>query len=341
MPIGITDLLQGRQYGRYGLMRGLTFALSLTLFGLLLAVPNSCVMAEEQRSEGFHQWQILEVGTGRSVAFEDFVAKLATEEVIYLGEEHRNRFHIEAAIKILRALLERDQKPVLAMEMFAWDGQVGLDRYLSDRDMGRDAFLQESRWEQNWGGPFDDYEPLLALARDRRTVVLALNPPRPLVRQVATAGLSKAMIDPEMRRLGIQGEQFPEDPEYREKMLDQLRRCHAGLSAEAYDRMYEASVFRDEMMAKVIANSVRLSRAFAVKGGPFVSYTGGGHIQYRLPIPNRVLRRRGGAVRQVTIYLAAFQPGSEGEVQELLRESIADYVWLTPLSAHGAPRRCR
>jgi hypothetical protein len=100
-------------------------------------------------------------------------------------------------------------------------------------------------------------------------------------------------------------------------------------------------VFRDEMMAKVIADSVRRPQPIAGREGPFVSYTGGGHIQYRLPIPNRVLRRRSGVVRQVTIYLAAFQPGSEGEVQELLKESIADYLWLTPLSAHGAPRRCR
>lgn len=322
-------------------MRWLTVTLPVTLFALLLALLGGPTRADEPASLGFHQGQILEVGTGRPVAFEDLIARLATHEVIYLGEEHRNRSHIDAAIKVLRALLERDRQPVLALEMFAWDGQAGLDRYLSDRDTAREAFLRESRWEQNWGGPFEDYEPLIAFARDRRTVVLALNPPRSLVRQVASAGLSKSMADPEMRQLGIQDEQFPEDPEYRDKILSQLRLCHAGLSEEAYERMYEASVFRDEMMARMIAKSLRPARTLAVKEGPFVSYTGGGHIQYRVPIPNRVSRRRGGDVRQVTIYMTAYDSSRDQQIQELIRQPIADYLWLTPVSAHGAPRRCR
>jgi hypothetical protein len=74
--------------------------------------------------------------------------------------------------------------------------------------------------------------------------------------------------------------------------------------------------------------------------GPVVSYTGGGHIQYRLPVPNRV-QRRAGSIKQTTIYMTAFDPTRTEEIRELLRDAIADYVWLTPLSAHGAPRRCR
>ncbi|MEK6526781.1 MAG: hypothetical protein AABZ22_07905, partial [Nitrospirota bacterium] len=75
--------------------------------------------------------------------------------------------------------------------------------------------------------------------------------------------------------------------------------------------------------------------------GPIVSYTGGGHVQYQLPVPNRVLRRRTVPVRQTTIYMTAYEPGRVDEVRELIRDAIADYVWLTPLGAHGSPRRCR
>jgi hypothetical protein len=72
-----------------------------------------------------------------------------------------------------------------------------------------------------------------------------------------------------------------------------------------------------------------------------VSYTGGGHIQYQLPIPKRVLRKRGSDIQQKTVYMASFQPDHPEEVEELLRDAIADYVWLTPVSANGPAKRCR
>jgi len=74
--------------------------------------------------------------------------------------------------------------------------------------------------------------------------------------------------------------------------------------------------------------------------GPIVSYTGGGHIQYNLPIPNRVARRLLQQVRQVSVYMMAFERERLQDVREVIGRKIADYVWLTPLGAHGAPRRC-
>jgi uncharacterized iron-regulated protein len=226
--------------------------------------------------------------------------------------------------------------------MFGWDGQAGLDRYLSDRGTARDHFLQESRWEQNWGGAYDDYEPLISFARDRHIPVLALNPPRALVRRVASQGLALALADPEMSRWGMRDEPRSDEPAYHEIILKQLRLCHAGLSDDAYQRMYEASVFRDEGMAKTITDYLRRTQDQAgAPAGPIVSYTGGGHIQYQLPVPNRVLRKRAVPVSHATIYLTAYEPGRAEEVRELIRGSVADYVWLTPLGAHGSPRRCR
>jgi hypothetical protein len=95
-------------------------------------------------------------------------------------------------------------------------------------------------------------------------------------------------------------------------------------------------------MAKVIADRIRNGRE-TVEEGPVLAYTGGGHIQYRLPVPNRVARRLGSeeAARQRTIYLAAYEPDRPEAIQELLQTAIADYVWLTPLSEHGPPRRCK
>ena len=282
-------------------------------------------------------WQVLDGRTGTSVPFEDWITMLAEQDVVYLGEEHRNRWHIEAAIKIATALLARNRPPALALEMFGWDGQAGLNRYLSGSQSIRDVFLQESRWEQNWGGPYEEYEPLVAFAQEHGLPVLALNPPLPLVRLVARQGLAVARQADVMARWRMQDETFEENPAYRETIVKQLRLCHGGLPEEAYARMYDASLFRDEGMAKTISAWLQTGRPT-----PVLSYTGGGHIQYRLPVPNRVARRVGETrpPKQATIYLAAINPAEPDHSRELWRESIADYIWLTPLSAQGAPRRC-
>lgn len=310
---------------------------------LSLALTVGCGAAPPSFMDGsqvpnrFQAWQVLEGKTGRAVPFEPWVAELASREVIYLGEEHRNHSHIEAALKVLRALRTTNLRPVLALEMFGWDGQAGLDRYLADQGTARDQFLLDSHWEQNWGGNFEDYEPLIAFARDQGLPVLALNPPRKLVRDVAFQGLQQALADPDMVRWGMRDETFSEEPAYRDVILDQLRRCHGGLSEAGYRHMYEASVFRDEGMAKRIAEFLRRKPAAL---GPIVSYTGGGHIQYQVPVPDRVRRRNAGPVKQVTVYMTAFEPGRAAEITRLIQEPIADYVWLTPIGPHGPPRRC-
>jgi len=289
-----------------------------------------------------HEWQVWDVKAGQPVPLEPWLTDLASAHIIYLGEEHRNRWHIEAALKILHSLAANNLRPALAVEMFGWDGQDAINRYLSSAPTSRDQFLQESRWEENWGGQFEEYEPLVNFAREHRLPLLALNPPRALVRLVAKQGLWQAKKDERMAQWGMRDEALSDDAAYRSIVLDQIRRCHAELTDDAYRRMYDASLFRDEGMAKIIAEHIRNSRTTA-GAGPVLVYTGGGHIQYRLPVPNRVARRLGpdSAARQFTIYLVAYEPNRPEAIQELLKEPIADYVWLTPLSAHGPPRRCK
>ena len=322
---------------------------SLILLLLVVQGGPTGVTAQTPPSPIFQEHQILDARTGQPVAFEDFLTVLAAQDVVYVGEEHQNRWHVEAAVKMLDGLLARQRQPVIALEMFSWDGQGGLDRYLSGQELSRADFLRDSHWEENWGGGFENYEPLVAFARSRHLPVQALNPPRSLVRLVAGKGMAQAMMASEMERWGMKHETFPEIAAYHDMIVQPLRQCHGGMSDQGYQRMYEAAVFRDESMAKAVVD--RLSRIRAVqrsptspadtRPGPVVSYTGGGHIQYYLPVPDRVLRRVGSPIRQVSVYLAAFDPDRAQEVREYLQKNIADYVWLTPLGAHGTPRRCK
>lgn len=305
-------------------------------------IPEHRAIIGSGHEEGWKPWQVLETQTGRVVSSSEWLKDLENYEIIYLGEEHFNKFHIEAALRVLDQVFSDGIQPTIGMEMFGWDGQAALDDYLSKGPLGREEFLEQVRWTQNWGGAFEDYEPLVAFARERQLSIRAMNPPKPLIRRIVKLGLEQVRQDPEWTQWGMHQEEIVDDPSYRARIVDQLERCHGGGSGEHFRTMYEASMVRDEGMAKTLA--AKLNELRRDKGGPrsiIVSYTGGGHIQYKLPVPVRVARRLAGHVNQTTIYMTSFDASRIEEIRELMRERIADYIWLTPMSAKGPPQRCR
>ena len=289
----------------------------------------------------FKEWQVIDTATERPVTLDQLTALLLQQDIIYLGEEHHNRFHIDAALAVLRRLKAEGRTPALAMEMFGWDGQAALDQYIFGSEMNRQEFLEAVLWQQNWGGSYEDYEPLVRLAEEQHWTVDAMNPPKPLVRIVAKNGLAQAESDPMMAQWGMKGEAIVDDPIYRARILQQLQACHGGGADSLYQTMFEASMVRDEGMAKTLVHRLnQIHSGSDTAAGPLVSYTGGGHIQYNLPVPKRVARRLTDQVRQVSIYMTSFEVGRIEELQDMIREKVADYLWLTPVSAKGPPRRC-
>jgi uncharacterized iron-regulated protein len=302
---------------------------------------RSSAASQDGRHVPFKEWQVIDTATGQPVSLDQWTALLLQQDIIYLGEEHHNRFHIDAAMTVLRRLKAEGRTPVLAMEMFGWDGQAALDQYLSGSEMNRQEFLEAVRWQQNWGGPFEDYEPLVRLAKEQLWAVDAMNPPKALVRIVAKNGLAQAESDPMMAQWGMKDEAIVDDPIYRTRILQQLQACHGGGADSFYQTMLEASMVRDEGMAKTLAHRLNQIRSGSdTMAGPLVSYTGGGHIQYNLPVPKRVARRLTDQVRQVSVYMRSFEVGRIEELQDMIREKIADYLWLTPVSTQGPPPRC-
>lgn len=319
----------------------------LALLGLVL-VMFGC-QAKDRASIVTHQvwgeWavgQVLDARTGLPVPMQAWLEGLTRYDVVYMGEEHHNRFHIEATLTVLRSLVGQGRRPWLAMEMFGWEGQPALDQYVSSNEGDRADFLERVAWKHNWGGAFEDYEPLAQFAHDQHLPLLAMNPPKSLIRQVVKQGLVQVKKQPEWRQWGMEGEAIVDAPAYRYRILSQLQDCHGGGAPEDYQTMYEASMVRDEGMAKTLAAAVMRLRAKAgSEQGPLLSYTGGGHVQYRLPVPDRVARRVPDGLRQVTVYLATFERERAADLSQAMQDGIADYVWLTPQGAQGPPRRCR
>ena len=302
--------------------------------GMLVATTASATVPSPGN---YRVGQIIEPKEKATLSDPEFRTILQSVDIIYIGEAHYTPSHVEAALQVLQSVLGGGRTPILGMEMFSWDGQAGLDRYLTSAVTSTEDFLIESQWKSNWGGKYADYSPLVDFAKTHGLTLLGLNPPRPLVRNVAKKGLAAMGSDPQVQRWTIPVPFPADDPEYRRVIYDQIEQCHAGLSQEVYQKIYEASVFRDEGMASVITTTVKSE---APEPTTFVSYTGAGHIQYGLPIPKRVQRQLGVPVKDVTVYLHALDPEHPEDVDRLLDERIADYVWLTALGPQGRQPRC-
>jgi len=319
----------------------LGIVLCLLVMGIGCVPEHQTVVGSSNEGE-WQPWQVLDTKTGRVLSSSELLKNLGSYDIVYVGEEHHNKYHIEAAVRILGQLISDGIQPTIGMEMFGWDGQPALDGYLSKGQPAKSEFLVQVRWKQNWGGAFEDYEPLVTFARDRHLSIRALNPPKPLIRRVVKLGLERARQESEWVFWGMQQEDIVDDPAYRTRIVDQLQRCHGGGTDEHYRTMYEASMVRDEGMARIlVARLGELRRDKIGSRSMILSYTGGGHIQYNLPIPIRVARRLSGHVKQTTIYLTSFDASRTNDIQDLMREHIADYIWLTPMSGQGPPQRCR
>lgn len=325
---------------------GLQLTVMLGLLVSLLAFPIGCAAEldgslRSAMDEGWQPWQVLEAQTGRVLPFSEWMTNLERYDVVYLGEEHHNPYHIQAALKVLDQLVADGIEPTIGMEMFGWDGQPALDSFITTPQPVTNEFLEQVRWKQNWGGAFEDYAPLVTFARDRHLSVLAMNPPKPLIRRVVKLGLDQARQEAEWKPWKILQEDIVDDPAYRERIIDQLKRCHGG-TEEHYRTMYEASMVRDEGMARTLAiRQMESRREDGSTRRMIVSYTGGGHVQYNLPVPRRVARRLDGDVKQTTIYMTSFEPGKAADIQALMQEPIADYIWLTPMGKSSSAKPCR
>lgn len=104
--------------------------LFLALGGCAEGSPPTSRGPASAQVAGIGEGDIIETATGQVVPLDLLMERLRQQEVLYIGEEHHNRFHIEAALSLLRRFRSESRRPVVAMEMFGWDGQTFLDRYV-------------------------------------------------------------------------------------------------------------------------------------------------------------------------------------------------------------------
>lgn len=266
-------------------------------------------------STQFKIGQIIDVSAGAVISFEDLIDRIASKELIFVGEIHDNPEHHLIQVQILQALIDKAGHFDLAMEFFQHPNQAVVDRYIQGK-IDENVFLEEVGWEKGWGFDYSLYRPLMLLARKNGSKVLALNAPEDIVRKVARKGLDaldEMERDQIAREIGL-------DNEAHRKYLYEIYGQHAHGSIKEFEYFYEAQCVWEDTMAQNIAD-------FMIKQkGKVVAFAGNGHIVYKYGIPDRTIKRH--PVSMVTIMPYAIH-GTES-----IEKGMADYVWLTPSYPH-------
>jgi len=159
------------------------------------------------QSYPFHR--VYDTKAKRFVDFETMVARLATQDLVFLGEQHNDPRTHQLQAAVLEGIARRRSGPiVLALEMFERDVQGPLDNYLTGT-LSEEQFLATSR---PWPNYPTDYRPMVEFARSKQWPVIAGNIPRRYASQVARRGLAAIDSLPAAERGGAswpRGDRFP------------------------------------------------------------------------------------------------------------------------------------
>jgi hypothetical protein len=98
---------------------------------------------------------------------------IEASDIVYGGDFHALGQAQRTHLKILRAI--SDERPlILGLECFSIKSQRWLDLF-SKGDLSLEALRVRTHWDTEWGFPWENYRPLLELARKRGFKLLALN----------------------------------------------------------------------------------------------------------------------------------------------------------------------
>ena len=273
----------------------------------------------------FRIGQIVDLNTGATLSFEQLIDQIASKDLIFIGEVHNNPEHHLIHVQIIQALMDRCGPVTIAMESFQKTKQESLDRYLQGK-LTEEEFLKEVNWSEEWGYEYHFYRPLILLARQNMSRILAINAPHDIVRKVAREGLKSLNVVEK----GKLAKEIDLNDKAHYTFLRKIYEQHSHTELKKFDYFYEAQCVWEDTMAHNLSEYLKENRR------KLIAFTGNGHIINKFGIPDRTMRRF--PVSMVTII-----PYPLKEHVEITKE-IADYVWLTthypgmPMMSHKRER---
>jgi uncharacterized iron-regulated protein len=241
----------------------LTKAFCLSIFVMpLTGCSVSKVMRVEDR-------QVIPVST--------MLDEMRGTPLLFVGERHDTSSHHDLQLQVIESVKAQGKAVAVGMEMFETTSQRELDAWISG-DLSEPDF--RGVFERNWRNlPYGLYRDILVYARYNHLPLLALNPPREIVRKVAASGFASLNAN-ELSRLpeGIDGM-------VSDAYLNFIASAYAfhGRNGESFRYLCEAQMLRNRVMARRITDYLSLH-----PGSVLVVLVGGGHARRYGGIPAEI-----------------------------------------------------
>lgn len=208
-------------------------------------------------------------GSG-SVSWSDAVAKMASADVVLMGEVHNHELGNAVQQEMFEDILTANPRAVLSMEFYERDEQVALDDYLSGIT-DREAF--EKAADRNPGNNPWAHARMIDASKEAGRPVVASNAPRRYVRLARTEGYERLeQLNDNQRALVEIPTSVPEGA-YRDRFVDAMGGMASHGGEEMINSFLRSQTVWDATMAQSIVD------AFA-DGTPVVHIVGYFHAQF-------------------------------------------------------------
>jgi len=149
---------------------------------LILALLPSLVFAQQTNGT----YRIFETKSGKTITVDELVKNLEKTNVLVFGEEHNDSIGHLVEAEIFQKMLSAYPGTTLSLEMFATDVQPVVNEYLLAL-ISEKNFIKEARAWNN----YNDYKPLVELAKLNHAEVIAANVATRYSNTVSMSGLAK------------------------------------------------------------------------------------------------------------------------------------------------------
>lgn len=271
------------------------------------------------RPQTLYDARLVDAESGTALSVESLAQRLASTDVVVIGEYHGHQAAHLLQSQIQAALYRQQPLQALSMEQFTLDNQRAVDAYLNGKTGETEMIEDSSAWDNYRAS----YRPLVEFARQHGLPVVAANAPAATVRCVGRTGPDYLQSLPAATRAQLPDNAFMDTPAYREKFTAAISSSH-GAADEAMrkrmDNTYKAQLLRDNTMASRI-----LAARDAHPDHQIVHTTGTFHSEDHLGTV-AILRQRAPAV-SVAVISPVIWPADEDTAPLHENRSKGDFLY--------------
>lgn len=233
----------------------------------------------------------------------ELFGRLKRMQVIYLGERHDNDRHHEIQLEVLKHLIERGNKPIIAVELFTQEQTALIQRYFQMRGTAKDKdhddkgqretwLRKQMGWQDHQDEYWNNYFSIIEFARTHELTLIGTDLSRTLATRITSLPTEQLTA---VERSFWKDSGFVQS-DYETMMKAEFTEGHCGWSNEKLlTGLYRAWLARNDAMsdALVLTHDEDPSR-------PIVMLLGGGHTEHGMAVLERVAAKRPG-IRQIDV----------------------------------------